>query len=206
MKALPWAIVVILALALYLSGGDNASDERAARQNAEKRAQEAAGAATSLRDSLSTLRRLRASEDSVHAAELARAQEAGRVAEAAATERAKRLRASLTAEQARELDQLEAYHAEALAEQRRATDAALSRLALAQQQAADNMTLANAEHAAAEKWEAAYVAAKAEVDELRGFSLFGLVKLGCTAGPQAGYDALDRDVAIGAGVTCGLAL
>jgi hypothetical protein len=166
--ALAGALAMLLAMCLVLLvQGQRAEEEREARLEAEQRASHAGSAARALADSLAAVRAERAREDSVHAAELQEAQERARIAEASATERTRRLRETLTAEQQLELDGITAFWQEAVTEEQRATESALARLRLAEQEAADNMTLMLAEREAANRWQDAYEKAEAEIDALR---------------------------------------
>jgi hypothetical protein len=166
--ALAGALAMLLAMGLVMVvQGQRAEEEREARLEAEQRASQAGSAARALADSLAAVRAERAREDSVHAAALLEAQEAARIAEASATERTRRLRETLTTEQQRELDGITAFWQEAVAEERRATESALSRLRLAEAEAADNMTLVLAERESVNRWQDAYAKAEAEIDALR---------------------------------------
>lgn len=210
MKYAGWAIAFALS-ALILSGllgDDSAKVERleAARDSAVALALEAEGrrsadsaAHAALIDSIGAQRR--AEMDSAR-----NAVEVARVARAAAEGRTERLRATLTADQRAELDRITAFWQQVAAEKDRAIASLERAVMLADAEIAAERAFRERETDRADRWKGAAEASDALLREVRkaDISLFGLrIDLACTVGPQAGYDALDRDLAIGAGVTCG---
>jgi len=163
-----WALALALGLILALGSGDDAEAERAARQAAEERALKADSAAAKAWAARNALADSLARQDSIWADSLARAREASEVAVGQANERTGRLRAQLTAEQQRELDQITAFWETAVAEERRATEAAERRTALAKAEAAANLRLAKMERdSTVAHWRDAYEAAVVEIEALR---------------------------------------
>jgi hypothetical protein len=212
--ALAGALAMLLAMGLVMVVQNQTAGEREAAlearadssaqvaREAESRRTADSVAHHARLDSLAALRA--AERDSARARE-----ERSRIRESAAENRSERLRVSLTAEQARELDAINDFWREALREERHAHEATKRGVTLAEAEAAVEKAFRIRETRRADRWKAAYD----DEHELRteiqkpDLSIFGLsLNLGCTGGASATYDVTGQRVGIGPGLTCGLAI
>jgi hypothetical protein len=211
-RTLAGAVAALLAVAVFsLIQGQRASEREAALEARADSSAAAAREAESRRfadsvthharlDSLAALRT--AEGDSARARE-----ERSRIRESAAENRSERFRASLTAEQARELDAINVFWREALREERHAHEATKRDVTLAEAEAEAERAFRQRETHRADRWKVAYE----DEHELRteiqkpDLSIFGLkLNVGCKAGATAAADLFGQRAAVGPGVTCGV--